>query len=301
MMDFSVVGDINMDVVPRPVPEEIDIREDGQVFTENIEYRRGGQAANLAVKLSELGEDVRFHGKLGEDRNGDFLLEHLKEEGVEPAVNRSDEVKTGTTLVVSWETGKRHFISHIENNASLCLEDLDMENIVEKGHLARRGVWFSEPMLDGGNQRLLEEASRRGVETSIDLHWDPYWNEDRTAEADRRRSKFLEAVEEADFLMGNEEEIKNLAKKSDLVEALEKISRFGNPKIVVHRGEDGSLVYSGETLRIPVETVENPVNPTGAGDAYDAGFLKAWRDGKGLEESAEFATEVAVEHLKGEE
>ena len=43
-------------------------------------------------------------------------------------------------------------------------------------HLLRADVWFSEAMLEGGNLRLFTEARRRGIATSLDLNFDPYWS-----------------------------------------------------------------------------------------------------------------------------
>ncbi len=295
--DIAVVGDINIDVIPRPIEKDVEIKQDGQVFVDDMVQRRGGQGANFAVKLAQLGSEVGFHGKLGDDRHGRFLMNHLKDHAITPRLSMDPDVKTGTTLAVTWEDGERHYISHTENNARLSLEDIDMDAVRDARHVARRGVWFSEPMLDGGNERLLREAQEHGAETSIDLHWDPHWNNDGE-KADRRRRRFYDALEHADILMGNTDEITELARKASPDKAIAFLHDKGADTIVVHQGPDGSRIYTrDDMITIPTETVEDPANPTGTGDAYDAGFLNAYMDGAGLRQAGENGTEVAVQHL----
>jgi sugar/nucleoside kinase (ribokinase family) len=300
MSKISVIGDINIDVIPQPVSTDLAIKKDGQVFVDDLVYRRGGQGANFAVKLAKLGGNVEFHGLLGDDRHGRFLQEHLQEHKVTPKANLDGSIKTGTTLAVTWDNGERHYISHTENNSQLSLDDIDMDAVRQAYHVARRGIWFSEPMLDGGNRKLLKDAKEHGCETSIDLHWDPHWNKDGE-KADRRREQFMDALEYADILMGNEEEIRTVTKENDLDAAVRRVRQAGVHKVVVHQGPDGSTIYnSGEPIKIPTEAIENPANPTGTGDAYDAGFLHAKSQTDDLREIGEHATQVALRHLRDE-
>jgi sugar/nucleoside kinase (ribokinase family) len=297
--DTTVIGDINIDVIPEPISEEMEIRQDGQVFIDDLVHKRGGQAANFAVKSSELGSDVVFQGKVGDDRHADFLEGHLNQKGVEARLSRSGEIDTGTTVVVPWENGERFFLSHADNNSKLKFSDCCLETVKNSNHLARRGIWFSEPMLKEGNKKLLKKAKENGIETSIDLHWDPHWSKENDR-ADKRRKNFFEALQYADFLFGNEEEMKGLTKKNDLEAAVNKVKEKNDLKIVVHRGSEGSAIFRGsEKITIPTEEVENPKNPTGTGDVYDAAFLNAWQNGADLESAGKKATEQAVKHLKG--
>ncbi|MFT4892240.1 MAG: fructokinase [Candidatus Nanohaloarchaea archaeon] len=298
--DVAVVGDVNVDAVPDPLESDLDLSKEGQHFVDNLDYRRGGQAANFAVKYSRLGKNASLHGKVGQDRWGEFLADHLKSQNVDPKLKKSENVKTGTTMVLPRENGDRTFVTYAENNAELRYSDIDTESIKESKHLARRGVWFSEHMLKSGNKKLLREAKSEGLETSIDLHWDPHWSRN-SSKADKRRRMFLKTLEHADFLMCNEDEIKQVTKKKELAGAAEKVWDYGNPTIVVHQGENGSMILGkdGKIIDKSTEKVENPQNPTGTGDVFDASFLHSWRDGKSLEKSAEIATQEAVNHLKG--
>ncbi|MFB6158144.1 MAG: carbohydrate kinase family protein [Candidatus Nanohalobium sp.] len=296
--DMAVVGDINIDVVPEPLEKDLEMKEDGQIFVDKLVHRRGGQAANFAVKTSELGSETVFQGKVGDDRHADFLEQHLKDKGVKPRLARSKDVDTGTTTVIPRENGERFYITYADNNSKLEYGDLHRETLYNSRHLARRGVWFSTPMLNEGNKKLLKEAKKQGVETSIDLHWDPYWDENRSS--GNRRKKFMETLEHVDFLMGNSEELKMLTEKKELDKAVEKLQRFGEFKTIAHCGPEGSKIYRGnESINIPVEDIQNPENPTGTGDVYDAAFINAWQKGKSLEEAGQKATEEAVKHLKG--
>lgn len=298
--DVCVIGDINIDVIPKPIQKDTSIRQDGQVFVDDVVHRRGGQGANFAVALAQLERRTGFMGKVGQDRHGRFLADHLDEHGVRDHLTRSPAVKTGTTLAVTWEDGQRHYISHTENNAALRYEDIETSALAEYDHIARRGVWFSDHMLEEGNKELLKEAHEHGAETSIDLHWDPAWSRPE-GDAARRRRLFLETLEHADFLMGNQEEYMALTQQDSLEAAVDKVKEYNSDIIaVIHQGEDGSTIINGEATHIPTQTVRDPINPTGTGDVYDASFLDAWMDGEGAEEAGTRATEIAVQHLRDE-
>ena len=68
---------------------------------------------------------------------------------------------TGNSVVLSYDSGCRHFVSCQPNNYSLAMTDIDATMLPGAGHLLRADVWFSEPMLAGGNEELFRAARAR--------------------------------------------------------------------------------------------------------------------------------------------
>jgi sugar/nucleoside kinase (ribokinase family) len=88
--------------------------------------------------------------------------------------------------------------------------------------------------------------------------------------------------DELDYVIGNEAEILSLFETDDLEEALAKTAAI-NPLVVCTRSGDGVTIVAGsERHDIPVEKV-TPVDATGAGDQFAAGFLFGMATGRDLE------------------
>ena len=155
---LCVVGNICRDVKTAPIRAEEGLLRDGETHTEFIVETIGGGGANSALFAAGLGAETRFAGKLGADALGAKLEQTLRGRGVVPFVRHDPTVQTGSSLVLSYADGCRHFISHQPNNYTLDFSDIDLAMLDGGGHLLRADVWFSQPMLAAGNAQLLRAA-----------------------------------------------------------------------------------------------------------------------------------------------
>lgn len=172
---LAIVGSICRDVKIAAIDAGPHLLEDGETPTAGIVETIGGGAANSALAAASLGAHVRLGGKVGDDPLGQRLERALVRRGVTSLLHRDPNLATGSSVVLSYRNGRRHFVSCQPNNYSLALGDIDQEMLTDARHLLRADVWFSEPMLAGGNALLLQAARARGVATSLDINWDPYW------------------------------------------------------------------------------------------------------------------------------
>ena len=151
---LAIVGSICRDVKVAPLRPGPHLWEDGETPTAFIRETIGGGGANSALAAAALGADVRFGGKVGADPLGLRLEQSLVDCGVKTFIRRDPHVATGSSVVLSYDSGARHFVSCQRNNYSLTASDVDPQMLRDAGHLLRADVWFSEPMLAGGNQDL---------------------------------------------------------------------------------------------------------------------------------------------------
>ena len=190
---LAVVGNICRDVKTAPIAPDPQLFEDGETPTGFLVETIGGGGANSALSAVGLGADVRLGGKVGVDALGERLEALMVSAGREIVPRRDPVTPTGTSIALSFTNGCRHFVSCQPNNDSLCFEDIDLAILAGGGHLLRADLWFSEPMLFGGNARLLAAAQDRGMATSIDLNWDPLWGS-ASEEAIRKRKQAVRQV-----------------------------------------------------------------------------------------------------------
>jgi len=262
-----IVGNINRDVKVQNVPASPQLFEDGESSVPSIIETIGGGGANSACAAAGLGGTVRFIGKVGSDALGARLKQALKNQGVEPYLAVDQRCATGTTVALGLSSGQRHFLSCLPNNESLRFEHLDLSALDGCAHLLRADVWFSEPMLQGGNAQLFKEARRRGLATSLDLNFDPCWSTGDNQRITRRKKLLREVLGLVDLAHGNVRELCEFTDSSELEVALTRLTEWGVKAAVVHLGSRGAGFWAdGELVIEAASPAQEIVNSTGTGD-----------------------------------
>ncbi len=264
---LCVVGNINRDIKVAGAPASPHLLRDGETSVSSIVETIGGGGANSACAAAALGADVRFLGKVGADLLGERLRLTLERQGVRAALARDPEQQTGSTVALGLSDGQRHFLSCLPNNDTLRLENLDLGALDGCGHLLRADVWFSEAMLEGGNRRLLAEARRRGLATSLDINFDPRWSGGNSREIRRRKLALRGILELVDLVHGNRRELCAFTDSPSLPTALKRLIEWGAQSVVVHLGAQGGGWYSGSRWMVePPCRAVRPIHSTGCGD-----------------------------------
>lgn len=273
-----------------PGEEFFDSDEDFQFLLEQLNRfgnlrskSGGGSAANTIVALARMGFRTKFIGKVGEDEEGDFLLENLK-----PV--RTDLVcrgqRSGICLVVLDRHQDRFLFVRGNANNTLGIDEINLNHL--KGiswiHLTS---FIGEPPFEA--QKFLLSH----LDSSVKVSMDP-----GEIYAKKGLDKIRPLIERSYILFLTEKEIRLLTHQ-DLSAGAETLMEIGPSVLVCKKGSQGPHVFSEkghfEVPAIQVEVVDN----TGAGDVYDAGFLAGYLLGQSLEESALFATKIAAKSVTG--
>src|SRR5437867_7999436 len=199
--ELCVVGAICRDIKTAPFAGGERLLHDGETSIAGLSETVGGGGANSACVAAGLGAKARFAGVVGDDELGQRLRRALERSGVSCLLHCAPGVATGTTLNLVYSSGERHFLSCHPNNTALAFERIDPAALAGR-HLLRADVWFSEPMLYGGNERLLREARRLGMATSLDLNWDPQWGHAAAQEIARRKEAVRRVLPLTDLAHG---------------------------------------------------------------------------------------------------
>jgi 2-dehydro-3-deoxygluconokinase len=264
---LAIVGSICRDVKIGAIRPGRYLLEDGETPTTFVKETIGGGGANSALAAASLAAEVRFCGKVGADSLGERLEQSLVRQGVTSFIRRDSRAPTGSSVVLSFESGYRHFISWQPNNYSLAMSDIDLTMLLGAEHLLRADVWFSEPMLAGGNEELFRAARARGLTTSLDLNWDPYWGSAEAAAIAGRKEAVRRILPLVDLVHGNVRELNQFADCSELEATLRQITAWGARAIVIHMGIDGAGYYCRGQLTVsPAIQVEQCMNTAGSGD-----------------------------------
>lgn len=296
---IAVVGNLNLDIKTSPLPATPWLWQDGETSVMDIYETIGGGAAHVAVAARRLGGEVWLCAAVGDDGTGRRLEIFLEETGVHPQLARKS-CSTGRSVNLNWDNHNRHFVSHLPSAACLAPEDIDLAALHAAGcrQLYRGDVWFAPNMLDGGNTDLFREARRLGMQTHLDINWDPIWNS-LSSETERRLMAVRETLSYVDYVHGNESELRIFTGGDTISDIVGRLFEQGVQKVILHRGAHGAAAYTagGDYVEIPAEHVDTVACETGTGDVFSAAFLLL--DRLPLESRLRQCNKIAADYLCG--
>jgi sugar/nucleoside kinase (ribokinase family) len=296
---LCVVGNINRDIKTAPLSASDSLFADGETSIDGIQETIGGGGANSAAIAARLGATVHFLAQTGGDALGRQLESAMAAAGVECFFHQDPATPTGTTVNLVWQTGQRHFLSCHPNNRALAFENINVGALDGMGHLLRADIWFSEPMLYGGNAELFDAAKGRGLAISLDLNWDPAWKVASLAEVLKRKEAVRQLLPMVDLAHGNIRELCEFTSEAELSNALQRIEEWGAGGVVVHMGSKGAGYYTKGHLEIVAPApVKNALLATGTGDVLSACLILTHGQGN-VRDRLQFANQIVAEYMSG--
>ncbi|MBN1555622.1 MAG: carbohydrate kinase family protein [Phycisphaerae bacterium] len=298
---LCVVGNLCRDVKFAPIAPGENLFQDGETPTDAILETIGGGGANSALFAAGLGAEAIFAGKVGDDDLAVRLEQAMLRRGVTPFLRRDPATPTGSSVVLNFTNGCRHFVSAQPNNDSLCFSDIDLSSLEGGEHLLRADVWFSRSMLDGGNAKLLRAAKDQGLATSLDVNWDPCRAAASRDVIQKRKEAVREILPLVDLVHGNIREMNLFCDADDLSVTLRRLCDWGCRAVVVHMGAEGAGYYrDGEWTVQPAAPVEKHVNAAGCGDLLSVCMMLLHsRDDIPVSDKLHLANRVVTEYITG--
>lgn len=251
----------------------------------------GGCVPNVAIDLKRMDPSLPVYalGRIGDDEDGRFARKEMEEEGVNVSHLSVSGSQTSFTEVMSVTGGQRTFFSYPGSSADFGFSDIPFDSLdIKRLHL---GYFLLLPTVDQGDGlKILKEAKRRGIQTSIDL----------VSENGDRYSSILPCLPYVDDLIVNEVEAARLAGEEPSFANMESIGKkllsLGvTTRVIIHAPEFGMVITPKKTTVLPSLRIspDEIAGTTGAGDAFCAAALLSLLEGKGDEELLAFASMAA--------
>jgi 2-dehydro-3-deoxygluconokinase len=233
----------------------------------SLELKIGGAESNVAIALSRLGVSAGWVSLLGEDEPGRLVFDRVRAEGVDVSrVRRVRGLPTGLYLREQVGQEIRVYYYRKDSAAStMTLKALDPEYLKEAEFLHLTGI---TPALSEDCRAFTLWAAREdGTRVSFDVNYrSKLWG---SGEA---RAFVEEILPSVDLLFVGDDEARALWGRDDEGLVRELAAR-GPREVVLKLGREGSLaLVDGRIITRPAYPVE-AVDPVGAGDAFDAGYL----------------------------
>lgn len=274
--DVCVVGEINPDLILYGLPKVL--KPEQEILVDGFRLTLGSSSAIFAHNLSVLGTRVGMIAKIGGDSLGKMAMEWLAESGVDLSrVSKANRTATGLSVILA-HPGERFILTYPGTMFELSYAELDLDYIFTSRHL-HVSSFFLHRALRPKLAELFRQAKSKGLTTSLDTNDDPedQWCQD-----------LRDVLRSVDILFPNEREANKIAGTDDLSQAVERVAQIC-PMVVVKLGSKGALLREGsKEWRSPGMQV-NSIDPVGAGDSFDAGFIHRFLQGGTQEECLTYA------------
>ncbi len=267
--DVAVTGELNLDLILYGLPAEL--APERELLAERMMLTLGSSSAIVAHNLAALGIRTCFFSRIGDDPMGSICVERLAAAGVDVSGVRcvSNGSATGLTVILQ-HAGWRNILTYLGTISELTFEDIDLDRLRNCRHLHFSSLYLQRALRPRVPD-LFQTAKSAGLTISLDTNDDP----------DDRWDGIEQLLRYVDLFLPNEREARKIAGTTDVELAAERLAKTV-PTVVVKLGAMGAMAQSGSD-RILLPGIEvDAVDPVGAGDSFDAGFISQYVRGASL-------------------
>jgi sugar/nucleoside kinase (ribokinase family) len=269
--DVTIAGELNLDLILYGLPAELP--EERELLALRMMLTLGSSSAIVAHNLAALGCRVGFVSRIGDDPLGQIAIDRLAASGVDVSRVRRipGETKTGLTVILQREQ-RRNILTYPGTIFDLTPSDLDFDYLTDSRHF-HLSSYYLQRGLTAHVRELFAKLKAAELTISLDTNDDP---------DDSWQGGLLEVLRYVDVFLPNARELKRIVGTEDFELAVKTIAEKV-PVLVVKMGERGALAQRGsQRVDSPAARV-NFVDPVGAGDSFDAGFVSQYVRGADLE------------------
>jgi fructokinase len=284
MPDIITLGELLIDFVPTTSGVTL-------AAAQAFKKAAGGAPANVAAGLARLGISSGFIGKVGEDAFGHFLADTLQEVGVDISqVCFSTQARTALAFVTLGPDGEREFMFYRHPSADMLYtpEDISPDYI----RSARIFHFGSISLINEPARSATLHAVQVARQAGLLVSYDPNLRLNLWPDAETAKAGMLLGWEHAQVIKVSEEELVFLSEKDDLEQGARSLMHPGLRLLVVTRGRQGCAFFTPRSKgQVPGFSVQ-PVDTTGAGDAFVAGLLKGLLENPHADQDVEEMEEI---------
>jgi len=282
-----VIGDLNIDLVLNKLKNLPELGK--EIVAENYSIDIGGSGGIFSAVLSGLGIKTYILSKIGNDLPGNLLIDKLKSYGVNTSqLIIEDNKKTGITVSLSYKKDK-YQISSLDLVNSLNIDEIVFDNIKDIRHVHFTSYYMMNNLKNDYIKLISDiKKSYKNITFSLDTNDDP---------ENRWGDEIYKILNNIDIFLANKKEALRIAKKNNIEDALNKISREVKTVIIKlgsqgYIAKDGENYYSGDSLNV------NFKDSTGAGDNFDVGFVYGYINDMSIEKSLKIANMVGAKSVE---
>jgi fructokinase len=247
----------------------------------------GGSVANTMSGIAYLQGDPSFIGKINSDNFGDLYKKSLKDINVNFSyIEKNEDTPTGASIILITPDSERTMCTYLGISSHLSESDINENNIIGNELIFLEGYLWDKGISEKMFKHAITLAKKNKVKIAMSLS-DIFC-------VTRHKQDFYNLLkDDLDILIGNENEINELANKKNLLDSINQLKVL-NKLIVVTRSDNGSMaIKNNEIINCSSIKVGKVLDLTGAGDLFAAGFLKEYLDNSDIKKCLETGSVLA--------
>jgi len=275
------IGELIVEIMRKRVDSPLDRADDF------IGPFPSGAPAIFIDQVARLGHEAAFIGAAGADDFGKCLVDRFEQDGVDARyVSRIEELATGCAFVTYFSDGSRRFIFHMGNSAAGRLPEPTAEMFAGADwlHICGSSLSASEPM-----RRACYRACELAAEAGARISFDPNLRPELLGGEEALRRICAPVIQAAALVLPSSTEAELLTGIGGAEAACDTLLNSGVEIVALKQGSAGCKLFAAtDTVTVPAYQVD-AVDPTGAGDCFDAGCVVGLTEGLSLEETGRLA------------
>ena len=247
----------------------------------------GGSVANTMAGIAHLQGNPSFIGKINSDNFGELYRKSLQDINVNFSyLEKNEDLSTGASIILITPDSERTMCTYLGISSHLSADDINENNIIDHELIFLEGYLWDKGTSEKMFNHAISIAKKNKVKIAMSLS-DIFC-------VTRHKADFYNLLKnDLDILIGNENEINELASKKNLLDSVNQLKEL-NKLIVITRSENGSMVVkNNEITTCNSIKVNRVLDLTGAGDLFAAGFLKEYLDKSDIKKCLETGSILA--------
>lgn len=282
---FVSIGEILIDFISKEPSKPLDQSTTfGKFF--------GGAPANVAVNMNNLGVDSTIVSKVGNDGLGTFLIDFLKEQKLDTShISRDEETPTSMVVVTSQKTPPE-FIAYRMADTQIRPYNIPDDLIMGCKIVHTTAHAIARKPTQESVLNAFKQAHKNGKWTSFDPNYSTSFWPDK----DEAMDVIAQFLRHSTFCKPSIDDCERLFGKQSTENYLAKFHEWGVEYVMLTLGEEGSMLSTKKdgVKKYPTKKVDKLVDPTGAGDAFTAGFFATYLKTNDLDKAMNVGNRTAA-------
>lgn len=248
-----------------------------------------GSAGNSCKIASLLNQAIIFFGTVGSDKNGQIYRSGMENYGIKAVLKQDKTLPTGICLSLVTDDGERTMLTYLGSAGDLDFNLFSLQDLKDTSFLYIEGYQLTHAKGINIIKSIINECKNHDIRIALDLS-DPFV-------AINQKEIILSIIEHIDILFANEQEAYSFSGINEENQAAKYL--YSMVKVpVIKLGSKGSMaIYKDRIINVPAHKVK-PLDTTGAGDSFAAGFLAGMAKGLDIKDCLNIGNLTAREMVK---